>query len=301
MTYRVFAATAAAVLTTGLALAAAGCTSHSFAPGGSAGRSSASAAAPVEQAASVDAHTIATRMHLTHIVVFNAANDPNHLLGRQGGYTSDVDAGPTYTPSSTGSIGIEVYPDSASATARYKYLKSFDGTMFADGYDYLAGTAILRLDAHYTPAQATAMYNEFSTAQGSAAAAPAAAVSSAPATAARAQPADPRPVFLKTGAAYDETDGHAVDRDAYGDKFLCGVTGAADEQGDREQICVYTFATAQRQQADLTQPGSGDGEVTVKGNLWDVWVVPVTDHEGNFTFPVTPKEIALRVHGTVAG
>lgn len=133
------------------------------------------------------------------------------------------------------------------------------------------------------------------------AAAPVAAASSAPAAAAPARPSDPRPIFLKTGAAYEETDGDAVDRDVYGDKFLCGVTGAANEQGDRERICVYTFATAQRQQEDLTQPGSGDGEVTVKGNLWDVWVIPVTDHEGNFTFPVTPKEIALRVHGTVAG
>lgn len=171
MTYRVLAATSAAVLT-GLALAAAGCTSQSSAPQGSTGRPSASAAAPAKQAVSASAKTIAARMHLDHIVVFNAANDPNHLLGRQGGYTSDVDAGSTYSPGSTGSIGIEVYPDAAGATARYKYLKSFDGTMFADGYDYLAGTAILRLDAHYTPAQATAMYNKFSAAQGSAAAAP---------------------------------------------------------------------------------------------------------------------------------
>jgi len=110
--------------------------------------------------------------------------------------------------------------------------------------------------------------------------------------AAAKQPADPRPVFLEAGASYDSYDGTAVARDFYGDKYLCGVL-------KQESVCVYSFATAARQQEDLTQPGSGDGEVTVKGPGWDVWVIPVTDAEGNFTFPVSPAVIAERVHGTV--
>lgn len=108
-------------------------------------------------------------------------------------------------------------------------------------------------------------------------------------------PANPRPVFAKTGATYSQFDGTAVQRDVYQDKFLCGTAGRT-----QEQVCVYTFATAARQQADITQPGSGDGEVTVEGSLWDIWVIPATDEDGNFTFPVTPQRIASLTGGKVA-
>ena len=100
------------------------------------------------------AEVIAARMHLHHVTAYTAATDPNHLLGRQGGYTSDVDAGPTYSPGSTGSIGIEVFPDTADAITRLAYLHGFAGTFLGDGYDYRVSTALLRLDGHYTPVQA---------------------------------------------------------------------------------------------------------------------------------------------------
>lgn len=107
------------------------------------------------------ASVIAQRMHLPDVVVYTAATDPNHLLGRQGGYTSNVDAGPTRTAGDTGSIGIEVYPTQNGAAQRVAYLKNFSGTVFGDGYDYTAGSAILRLDPTYTPAQAKTLEVQF--------------------------------------------------------------------------------------------------------------------------------------------
>jgi hypothetical protein len=49
--------------------------------------------------------------------------------------------------------GIEVYPTRAGALSRYSLLKSFTPPL-GDGYDYLVGTAILRLSQYLTPAQA---------------------------------------------------------------------------------------------------------------------------------------------------
>ena len=68
----------------------------------------------------------------------------NHLLGRQHEYTSKVKW-------SVG--GIEVFPDAADAQAREKYVQAFTCPI-GDGYDYLDGTALLRLDCALTPSQA---------------------------------------------------------------------------------------------------------------------------------------------------
>jgi hypothetical protein len=104
------------------------------------------------------------------LIVYTATTDPNHLLGRQGSYTSKVawqdrravriEAQALSHPSSDrGGIefggGIEVFPAAAAARARYAQLRSFTAPI-GDGYDYLSGTAILRLSADLTPAQARA-------------------------------------------------------------------------------------------------------------------------------------------------
>ena len=148
------AVTAAAAAVPILAVAACGSAST---PASQPAATASAAPAAVSPAAAV----IANDMHLQSVVVFTSASDPNHLLGRQGGYTSSADAGPTYSPGSTGSIGIEVYPTAAGASQRVTYLEGFAGTMFGDGYDYQTGTAILRLDAHYTPTQAHALEAAF--------------------------------------------------------------------------------------------------------------------------------------------
>jgi hypothetical protein len=93
--------------------------------------------------------------------------DLNHLLGRQNGYTSKVAwqdpraiaACADSSSSDPGGIeyggGIEVFATVAGAEARYAELKGLTAP-FGDGYDYLAGTAVLRLSQYLTPAQAAA-------------------------------------------------------------------------------------------------------------------------------------------------
>jgi hypothetical protein len=135
------------------------------------------ASPPVAQAAPtpsgpVSAAVLAGRLKdaglpLTHLIVYTPATDPNHLMGRQGGYTSKVAwqdprairAGAGDPGSDPGGTefggGIEVYPTRAGELSRYSYLKSFTAPI-GDGYDYLVGTAILRLSQYLTPAQAQA-------------------------------------------------------------------------------------------------------------------------------------------------
>jgi len=96
-------------------------------------------------AATIAAAMRAAGLNLGQVTVWTASTDPNQLLGRPGGYTSKVEW-------SKG--GIEVYPDVAGAARRLRYLKGLAGTVLGDGYDYLAGTAILRLARTMTPSQA---------------------------------------------------------------------------------------------------------------------------------------------------
>jgi hypothetical protein len=118
-----------------------------------------------------------------------------------------------------------------------------------------------------------------------------------------AQPIDPRPVFLKTGAKYDELDTSAVQRDVYEDKYLCGYT-SVDSFGDGtgEEICVYTYANAQDENADLERnlsPRDGSRAIRIPGKFEIVWVTPSTNQEGNFVFSPSLTTIATRVGGTV--
>jgi hypothetical protein len=93
------------------------------------------------------AEQITACMHLRNVTAYTAVTDPNHLLGRQGGYTSKVNWRP-------GLSSIEVYPDAPGAQNRLRYLQALQGTIVGDGYDYRDGGALLRLDSRYTPAQA---------------------------------------------------------------------------------------------------------------------------------------------------
>ena len=115
---------------------------------------------------------------MRHVIVYTPTTDPNHDMGRQGEYTSKtawvdpraVKAGAGNPSSDRGGIefggGIEAFPDTASARDRYLYLRGFKPP-FGDGYDYLAGTAILRLSQYLTPAQARTYRAAFVAAGGS--------------------------------------------------------------------------------------------------------------------------------------
>jgi hypothetical protein len=121
--------------------------------------------APSAPARALAAGLAAGGLGIKHLIVYNSSTDPNHLLGRQGDYTSKVAwvdpaairAGAGNPADDRGGTefggGIEVFPDAATARSRYEELKGFKPP-FGDGYDYLVGTAILRLSQFLTPAQA---------------------------------------------------------------------------------------------------------------------------------------------------
>lgn len=101
----------------------------------------------------MSAETLAARLNLTTqpgYAAYTAASDPNHLLGRHNEYTSKVNWGSNQDNS------IEVFASAADAQARKAYVFSFQ-CPFGDGYDYLAGTVLLRLSCDDTPSQAQAL------------------------------------------------------------------------------------------------------------------------------------------------
>lgn len=100
-------------------------------------------------------------MALTNVVVYSATTDPNHLLGRQGEYISKVNWG-GYANNNSQSVGgsIEVFANVPDAMARLTYLQAFRAP-FGDGYDYMTGTALLRLSNYYTPSQADGFHIAF--------------------------------------------------------------------------------------------------------------------------------------------
>jgi cytochrome c5 len=151
---------AAAALAIAAAAPLAGC--------GTAGTSSPPPAAAQASHGTPTAGAIAQQMGLSQqagYTVYNAATDPNHLLGRQNGYTSKASwGGYTAQPETTTGVAggsIEVFPAAEAMQERLSYLRVFTAP-FGDGYDYSAGTAILRLSAGYTPAQAAALRALFS-------------------------------------------------------------------------------------------------------------------------------------------
>lgn len=105
------------------------------------------------------------------IIVYTATTDSNHLLGRQGEYTSKTawtdpnahDPGADSGDTAAGG-GIEAFSNSADAAARLHYLQGFKPPL-GDGYDYRAGSAVLRLSNDLTPQQAAAYKAAFTKAE----------------------------------------------------------------------------------------------------------------------------------------
>jgi hypothetical protein len=106
---------------------------------------------------------------------YTAENDPNKLLGRQGGYESKVSLQDNRLPkvedflsesasSIDGGGSIECYAASDGARARYQQLQGYSGTVLGDGYDYVSGPCVLRLSKDMTPTQANQYQQAFETA-----------------------------------------------------------------------------------------------------------------------------------------
>ncbi|MFD8144744.1 hypothetical protein [Streptomyces sp. NPDC059708] len=160
------AALAAAAAVTAILLA--GCSSTSTpkaAPGGQAGQP-----APAPSKAAADASStfaaISTAVPTAKLGgTVTAENDPNHLLGRPGQYTSKI----TFTDGrikaadteglEAGDIGyggsIEVFASTADAKARHDYIQTVTkGVPALAEYDYLHDSTLIRVSHLLTPEQA---------------------------------------------------------------------------------------------------------------------------------------------------
>lgn len=103
--------------------------------------------------------------HATPGVVITAETDPNHLLGRPGGYTSKatfvdsrIDPSGVLDPM-PGSVDIgssvEVFDDASGAERRAEYIRSIgEAAPVLTEYDYVAGSVLLRVSGELTPTQA---------------------------------------------------------------------------------------------------------------------------------------------------
>jgi hypothetical protein len=171
------------------AMLLAGCSNtitKTFTGGPSTSRPDTPAAVPQHPASALAARLKAAGMPVTHLIVYTPSTDPNHELGRQGGYTSKVAwvdrrAVKAYQdglkqdqlgfspglPGDRGSVdnggGIEVFPTAAEARARADFIRGF-GPSLGDGYDFTVGRDLLRLSNYLTPAQARAYKAAFTSA-----------------------------------------------------------------------------------------------------------------------------------------
>jgi hypothetical protein len=117
-------------------------------------------------AAAVYREFVKAGLPVSGLIVYTAATDPNHLLGRPTGYISKcawVDARVPSTDTSgltPGDIGfgggVEVFRTAAEAKARAKYIFTIDSAapILGSEYDYLAGRVLVRVSQYLTPTQA---------------------------------------------------------------------------------------------------------------------------------------------------
>lgn len=99
-------------------------------------------------------------------ITYTAKNDPNHLLGRPGGYVSKTTLVDLRIPAddrtghdNLGSVGagvsVEYYATVSGAVTRAKYVAGFNGTILGSEYDYTDDGVVLRVSSDLTPSQAT--------------------------------------------------------------------------------------------------------------------------------------------------
>jgi hypothetical protein len=102
-------------------------------------------------------------------VVYTAATDPNHRLGRPGQYVSKVNFHDNRLEKSEdmsidGGGAVETFDSESDAERWYTAVSGFDKAL-GSGYDYWDGKRVLRLSSKLTPAQAkryAMVFNAFS-------------------------------------------------------------------------------------------------------------------------------------------
>lgn len=116
-------------------------------------------------AESVLTYLQAHSLPVTGVIAYDAATDPNNLLGRPSGYLSkvawqDTRVDQTFYSAAPGGVqfggSIEVFSNSTKALARANYIGAIGQASPALGseYDYLKGPILLRVSAKLTPAEA---------------------------------------------------------------------------------------------------------------------------------------------------
>ncbi|MFJ2958429.1 hypothetical protein [Streptomyces sp. NPDC087270] len=156
--------TSAAVAVIAACVLLTGCSS-----GGSGGSAAATSQQPVavgltsaEQVASTLEQSVST---MTTTVVYTAATDPDHLLGKTHGYLSKVafsdsrvqpaDVEGTKSDAIVRGGSVETFATSAQAHARAKAIETgAQGSASAGEYHYYVGTSLVRVSQVLTPAQA---------------------------------------------------------------------------------------------------------------------------------------------------
>lgn len=142
------------------ALTLAGCAQPVEAPPDLADAATTPAAAAPKDAAQVAAILKQAVPTATTITTWTAETDPNHLLGRPGGYTSaatvlDRRTGCTDLATSCGAT-VEVFSSAGDAAQRSTYILGLldQAPMLGTEYHHLSGPTLVRVSGKLTPAQA---------------------------------------------------------------------------------------------------------------------------------------------------
>lgn len=123
-----------------------------------------------QQAGALDAEAVAKDLQkaipsLKVTVVYTEESDPNHQLGRPGGYTSKLQFADSRIPAAEVEFteehdlsrggSVEVFETEAAAEKRAEYIRKIGESMptFAE-YDYVQGPVLLRVSKILTPTQA---------------------------------------------------------------------------------------------------------------------------------------------------
>ncbi len=126
----------------------------------------AAAASPAQSPASVIAKFQAAHLPVVPTITYTAESDSNHLLGRPGQYTAkeswtDTRVDPSQVRDhAAGNVdlggSVEQFSTSADAQARSGYIANVEKGLGITEYDYVTGTALVRVSSALTPDQAKA-------------------------------------------------------------------------------------------------------------------------------------------------
>jgi hypothetical protein len=121
-----------------------------------------------QTAAEILASLQAAGLPIDATIVFDASTDANQLLGRPGQYTGKASfhdsrlAAPSTSLTIDSGGSIETFASTADAQRRYDYIVGLgQASSLLVEYDYLKGTALLRIAHALTPDQANAYSTAF--------------------------------------------------------------------------------------------------------------------------------------------